>query len=39
MINFKNHITLLENQWYWRIDDQYYSTYNSTKSETEVYMF
>ena len=37
MINLKNHITLLENQWYWRIDDQYGSTYKSTLSETEVY--
>jgi hypothetical protein len=21
--NFKSYITLIENQWYWRIDDQY----------------
>jgi len=37
MDNFKSYITLIENQWYWRIDDQYGSTYKSTLSETEVY--
>lgn len=37
MDNFKSYITLTENQWYWRIDDQYGSTYKSTLSETEVY--
>lgn len=36
MDNFKSYITLIENQWYWRIDD-YGSTYKSTLSETEVY--
>jgi FkbM family methyltransferase len=37
MDNFKSYITLIENQWHWRIDDQYGSTYKSTLNETEVY--
>lgn len=35
--SFSKLLTVLDNRWLWRNDDQYFSTYNSTLQEVDVY--